>query len=57
MLILKTSHLHITLDHSFSFIQFYLFYISSCDLVFSCCCLCAFQEVNLCACEDMVKVS
>ena len=57
MLILKTSHLHITLNHSFSFIQFYLFYISACDFVFSCCCLCEFQEVNLRACEDMVKVS
>ena len=37
MLILTTSHLDITFDHSFSFIHFCLFYVSAYDLVFACC--------------------
>ena len=34
--------IYITLDHYFSFIKFYIFYIGACDLVFSCCCLYVF---------------
>ena len=35
-MILTTTQLDITLDYSFSFISFYLFYASACDLVFVC---------------------
>ena len=39
------AHLDITLDHSFSFIQFYLFYNSACDLVFACCLFVCFRRL------------
>ena len=46
MMILTTTHLDITLDHFlkflfnfFSFIQFYSFYVSACDLVSTTVCL------------------
>ena len=37
MLILRTMHLDISFDHSFSFIHLCLFYVSVCDFVFTCC--------------------
>ena len=37
MLILRTTHLDISFDHSFSFTRLCLFYVSACGLVFICC--------------------
>ena len=45
MLILTIVHLYITLNHSFSFISFYLLYVSACDLVFAYCLFMCFKRL------------
>ena len=58
MLILTTMHLDINLDQFYLFIYFlfFLVYTSACNLVFAAF-VCGFKKVDLCACEDMVKVN